>query len=169
MTKTLPTLILTLATLAITFIEGGTYADWVRVGLLGIGAVLTGKVAITVVEYARIIKRSGSRALPVHVVLIGTSYMILILVASIDTARNIGQDMGMVWKLPMRCVAFVIGIISLRAMKMHLNYERRVSSEMEGTLIVCYQCGSHYASTYCARCGAKQLNHLTSPTGEKVL
>lgn len=147
------------AALAITSAVALNFGHTARAGrylLLGLIAWLMGKVFTILVSYAKLIGREATRALPVHIVLIGASYIDFITIAALDTTYNIRNDLPVTWVLPARFVGACLGVVALRMMSLHLSYERKTKKQIEDKWLVCCKCGSSYAAEFCARCGAKQ-------------
>lgn len=140
------------------------WGDGGRFLLAGLGAWLIGKSFNIAWQYARGVRRATSRALPLHIVLIATSYCTVIAIGTIDTIRNIPGDIPFTWKFPARFIAYTIGIFALRLISLHLSYERRTRANVENRFYRCVNCGSAWASEYCARCGAIQPG--TKPKAE---
>lgn len=125
-----------------------------RCFFIGLSAFMVSMVLVIVYRYTKLPKRAKSRALIRHIASIGASYVFFVAVSALDSATRMGNEIS--FRLPMKIVGILLGIVGFYSMMLHLRFERNAMKHEDDLKARCDKCGSQVVDKFCAVCGTKQ-------------
>lgn len=111
------------------------WPDLLRFIVFGQGAVVFCLSAIIIVRYILLLKASpsgGGRALPIHIFMVSTSYMLATIFICLELWFRIGEALS--YRTPLALITFALGDVSLISMLTHLIIQRKLLDRLRAAI-----------------------------------